>query len=119
MEPHADVLRRFYSQIQEVIEYPTRVAAKLYEKGVVSKDLLRKVDDREDKSAAIMSSVNTAVRADPKKLWVLIAVLEEFAESDIVASKMRHELDLQGLGEKCIAYPFDSTRSNYLYIRFI
>ena len=101
MDPHEEVLRCFYSQIQEAIEHPGGVAAMLYEEGVVAKELLRKVNEHSDKNAAIMSSVNAAVGADPKTLWVLIAVLEKFAESFPVASRMRDKLRSHGLeGEK-------------------
>ena len=95
-----DRLRRFYSDIQEAIAHPGRVVAMLYQEGVVSEEVVGKVDDHKlcsEKNSAIMRAVGAAVRADHKTLWVLIAVLEKFAESAPVASRMRDELRSHGL----------------------
>ena len=47
-----------------------------------------------ERNAAIMRAVRVAVRADPKKMWVLITVLEKFAESAPLAVKMRGALEI-------------------------
>ena len=100
----SDVLRCFYSDTQEAIAHPGSVAATLYQEGVVAEGVVGEVKDRglcSEKSATIMRAVGAAVKADPKKLWVLIAVLEKFAESAPVAKRIRDELRSRGLeGER-------------------
>ena len=46
-----------------------------------------------------MNAVQAAIGTDPKRLWVLIAVLEMFPACAPVASKMREMLRLRGLGQ--------------------
>ena len=106
MELLSQVLRRSFSDIQEVIAHPGRVAGMLYQEGIVSEEVVGEVGmptkPYSEKNAAIMRAVGAAVRADPKRLWVLIAVLEKFAESAPVAGRMRDELRSHGLeGEPC------------------
>ena len=70
----------------------------LFEEGVVAQEVVDEVNDRElylNKKSAIIRAVSVAVTADPRKLWVLIAVLEKFDESAPVASRMRDELHLE------------------------
>ena len=104
MEPHAEVLRRFYSQIQGAIAHPGSAATMLYEEGVVAREVVDEVTDREldlDKKVAIMRAVSAAVEVDPNKLWGLIAVLKKFSESAPLASRMRDDLHSHGLeGER-------------------
>ena len=96
----SEALRRFYNDTQEAIAHPGSVAGMLYQEGVVAERVVSEVNDHglcSEKNAAIMRAVGAAVRADPKKLWVLIAVLEQFAESAPVAKRMRDELHSHGL----------------------
>ena len=100
MEGHSEVLRQFFNDIQEAMVYPVRVVAKLYQEGVVSEDLVNEVEVSKpcsEKNAAIMRAVRAAVGTDPEKLWVFIAVLEEFTESGPLGRKMRDELRSRGL----------------------
>ena len=54
-----------------------------------------------------MRAVDAAVRGDPQKLWVFIAVMEKFAQSAPVASRMTDELRSHGLqGEQRNKFPF-------------
>ena len=96
MEPHSDVLRRFSSDIQRAIAYPGGAASMLYQEGVVFEDVVGEVVDSakpcSEKNAAIMRAVGAAVGADPKKLWVFIAVLEKFTEFAPVAPSFPHVL---------------------------
>ena len=96
----SEVLRCFYGDIQEVIANPESVARWLYQEGVVAEGIVGDVNDHglcSEKNAAIMRAVSAAIKADPKKLWVLIGVLKKFAESAPVASRMRDELHSHGL----------------------
>ena len=100
MDPHVEVLRSFYTKIQKVMAHPRSVAAMLYEEGVVAIELVSEVTGHElpsEKKAAIMRAISAAVEGDPKKLWVLITVLENFAESAPVGRKMEDELHSHGL----------------------
>ena len=100
----SEVLRGLYSDIQDVIAHPGGVASMLYQEGVVSEEVVGEVvvstKSYSEKNAAIMRAVGAAVRADPSKLWVVVAVLEKFAESAPVASKLRNELRSLGLEGK-------------------
>ena len=97
----SEALRCFYNDTQEAIAHPGSVAGMLYQEGVVAEGVVSEVNDRglcsAEKNAAIMRAIGAAVRTDPKKLWVLIAVLEQFAESAPVAKRMRDELHSHGL----------------------
>ena len=93
----SEVLRRFYSDIQEVIAHPRNTASLLYQEGVISEEVLNKPSS--EQSAAVMRAVSSAVKADPKKFLVLIAVLDRFTESAPVASRMRDALRSHWLGE--------------------
>ena len=90
------MLRRFYSDITEVIAHPRNVALRLYQEGVVAEEVLDEVivpaKPSSEKKDAIMRAVSAAVRGDPKKLLVFIAVLGKFAESAPMASRMRDAL---------------------------
>ena len=93
-----EVLRQFYSDIQESIAHPRKVASLLVSEAVVSEDTTEILSKPlSERNAAIMRSIRVAVRADPKKMWVVIAVLEKFTESFPVASKMREVLKRHGL----------------------
>ena len=94
----SEVLRRFYSDVQEVIAHPRSAASLLYQEGVISEEVLN-TEPSSEKNAAIIRAVSAAVKADPKKLLVLIAVLNRFAESAPVASRMRDALRSHWLGE--------------------
>ena len=104
MEPHSYILRHFFSDVQDVIAHPRRVASMLYQEGMVSEDVVDEVivstKPCSEKNASIMRAVSAAVKADPKKLFVLIAVLEKFPESAPVASKMGDTLCSHGLEGK-------------------
>ena len=99
------MLRRFYSDISEVIAHRREVALLLFQEGVVAEGVLHDVivqaKPSSEKKNAIMRAVSAAVRGDPKKFLVLIAVLEKFAESAPVASRMREAL--RAHGEQIIA----------------
>ena len=101
MEGHSEVLRRFFSDIQKTMVYPVSVAAKLYQEGVVSEDLVGEVvvstKPCSEKNAAILRAVGAVVGTDPEKLWAFIAVLEEFPASAPLGRKMRDELRSRGL----------------------
>ena len=100
MEGHSEMLRQFFSDIQKVMVYPVSVVAKLYQEGVVSEDLVNEVDvsrPYSEKNAAILRAVRAAIRTDPERLWVFIAVLEGFPESAPLGRKMRNELRSRGL----------------------
>ena len=102
MEPtlELEVLRRFYSNILDVIQHPVGVGTMLFQEAMVSEKVDKIVTPAKpllEKNAAIMRAVSAAVRTDAKKLWVLIAVLEKFAESAPVASRMRDKLRSHGL----------------------
>ena len=106
MDPHvveSEVLRRFYSDIQNVMVHPGGVAAQLFQERVVSEVVVDEVDvsgrTQEEKSVAIMRSVGAAVRGDPANLLVFISVLEKFSESAPVARRMRDALRSEWLGE--------------------
>ena len=101
MEPlsiETEVLRRFYSDIQEVMAHPRNTASLLYQEGVISEGVLN-TEPSSEKNSAIMRAVSAAVKGDRKKLLVLIAVLDKFAESAPVASRMRDALRSHWLGE--------------------
>ena len=97
----SEVIRSFYNSIQEVIAHPGGVTAMLYQERVVSEGVVDEVvvsnKPCSEKNAAIMRAVGAAVRGDPKKIWILIAVLESFAESISVANRMRDVLRSRGL----------------------
>ena len=99
----SEVLRKFYSDITEVIAHPRNVALLLYQEGVVSEEVLDKVivpaKPSSEKKDAIMRAVSAAVKGDPKKFLVLITALERFAESAPVASRMRDALRAHWLCE--------------------
>ena len=97
MEGHSEILKRFSSDIQKRMVYPVIVAAKLYEEGVVSEDLVNEVASSTkagcpDPCATILSAVGAAVETDPEKLWAFIAVVEEFPAIAPLGRKMRDEL---------------------------
>ena len=96
-----EVLRRFYKHIHEVIAHPRDVTLLLFQEGVVSKETLGEVivetKPISEKNVSIMRAVSSAVKGDPKKLLMLIAVLDRFAESAPVASRMRDGLRSQWL----------------------
>ena len=101
MEPHSDVLRHFFSDIQNAIAHPGSAASMFYQEGVVSEDVVGEVAASakpwSEKNASIMRAVGAAVGTDPKILWVLIAVLEKFRESAPIAIRMRDALRSHGL----------------------
>ena len=96
-----DVLRHFYSDIQECIAHPGDVASSLFSEGVISEGVLGEAElsskSLSERNAGIMRAIRVAVRADPRRVWVVIAVLEKFAESAPVARRMRGELESHGL----------------------
>ena len=100
----SEVLRRFFSNIHETIVQPRDVAFLLYQEGVVSEQVVDEVvvtgKPCSEKNAAVMRAVEAAVKADPKKVWILIGVLEKFAEPAPVASRMREELSSRGIEGK-------------------
>ena len=91
----SEVLRRFYSQVEAVID-PVGVAKLLFEEGVLTEDQLDEAElastPPAEKRAAILSAVRKVVRGNPKTLWVFIAALEKFPGSATVAQKMREAL---------------------------
>ena len=97
----SEVLRNNFSCIHEAIAHPLDMVLLLYQEGVVSKEAVGEVAVSTrpllEKNAAIMRAVEAAVGAEPKKLWVLISVLERFSESAPVADRMRKELASKGL----------------------
>ena len=97
------VLRSFCSSVTEVIVHPRDVALLLFQEGVVAEAVLDEVvvatRPSLEKNVAIMRAFSAAVKSDPVKLWVLIAVLEKSPESAPVASRMRDALRSHGLGE--------------------
>ena len=104
MDPQSAVLeifRRFSSNIQEVIVHPVRTATLLFQEGLISEEVVGDVvgtnNAPSEKNAAIMRAVRASVRADPNRLWVLIAVLKKFGESTPVADRMRDQLRSHGL----------------------
>ena len=99
------VLVKFYSDIQDSILDPVRVASLLRQEGVVSKSLLDEVSavnrvTQSERAASILRHVETTVRVDPKKFWVFVAVLEQSGPpACIVARTLRDAVDLHALGE--------------------
>ena len=97
----SEIFRRFFCDIQDVIAHPLSTATLLFQEGVISHEVVGDVEASNkalsEKNAAIMRAVRAAVRADSSRLWVLIAVLEKFAESAPVACRMRDELVSHGL----------------------
>ena len=98
----SQMLRIYSSDIHETLVHPREAALLLYQEGIFSEEVVDEADNSTKKSvpeknAAVMKAVRAAVKADRKKLWVLIAVLERFAECAPVASKMKHELRSRGL----------------------
>ena len=103
----SEVLREFYSDIFEAmasIAHPMWVASLLHKEGMVPDEVLGVMLDSTKpysvKNAAIMRAISTVVRADPKKLLVLMTVLERFPESAPVARRMRDALRSHELGER-------------------
>ena len=92
----SEVLRIFYNDIHQVIAHPRDVALLLYQEGVVAEGVLDEVTDparpSSEKTDVIMRAVSKAVKGDPKKLLMLIAVLGNFAESVPVANRMKERL---------------------------
>ena len=99
----SEVLRKFYSDIHQVIVHPRDVTLLLYQEGVVAEAVLDEAivpaKPSPEKTVALMRAVSAAVKGDPKKLLVFIAVLEKFPESAPVASRMRDELRAHWLCE--------------------
>ena len=99
----SEVLREFYHVITEVIAHPRDVALLLYQEGVVAEGVLDEVfvpaRPSSEKKDAIMRAVSAAVKGDPKKFLVLIAVMGTFAESAPVARRMRDALRAHWLCE--------------------
>ena len=91
-----NVLKDFYKSIHDVIAHPRDVALLLFQEGVVSEEVLGEVNvetrSLSEKNTAIMRAVSAAVKGDPKKLLILIAVLKRFAESTPVAKQMKEVL---------------------------
>ena len=90
------VLRRFYSQIEAVLD-PVGVAKLLWQGGLLTDAQLDNAKQSstplEQRTADIMSTVRKVVRGDPEKLWILITALEMFPASVTVANKMRQALN--------------------------
>ena len=104
VEPQAvevEVLSYFYNDIQECIAQPGGVAVMLFSEGVVSEEVLDQAElftkSPSEKNAEIMSAVTVAVKANPKRVWILIAVLEKGPKSAPVASRMRGALEIHGV----------------------
>ena len=95
----SEVLRHFYGDLHEVITDPARVARLLYQEGIVPDHVLHVVNitalPLDQKNATIMDAVRAAVKADPKTLWILIAVLEKI-QSAPLAKRMREKLYSMG-----------------------
>ena len=96
-----DVLTHFYSDIQLCIAHPGGVASLLISEGVVSEVVLDEAElsskSLSERNAGILRAIRVAVRAEHKKVWVVIAVLEKFTESAPVARRMRDVLNVYGL----------------------
>ena len=96
-----EVLRSFYCDVHDSIAHPRKTALLLFKEGVVSHGVLDDMFDSAkplgEKTAAIMRAVCAAVIADPERIRVLIAVLEKFAKTAPVASRMRNKLRSLGL----------------------
>ena len=103
MESAHEVLRSSYSDIHEAIAYPTKVALRLHQEGVVAEDVLDEVavatKTLSEKITSIMRAVSAAIKSDPNTIWVLIAVLRKFPESAPVANNMSDALRSHGLCE--------------------
>ena len=92
----SDVFRCFYSEIEAVLD-PAAVARLLWQGGVLTDAQL---DEAEHESTSlsqrksdIMSAVRKVIRGDSRKIWVLVAVLEKFPASCLIARRMREELN--------------------------
>ena len=92
----SEVLRNFYSDITEVMAHPRKVALQLFQEGVVAEPVLDEVNvparPPSEKKDAIMRAVSAAVKGDPKKFLVFIAVMQMFAEAAPVANRMKNAL---------------------------
>ena len=98
------VFRRFYSDIQDCIAQPGGVAAVLYSEDIVSEEVLDKAEllakPVAERNTAIMRAIRVAIKADHKRVWVLIAALEKYSESAPVAKNMRRALEIHRLAGK-------------------
>ena len=90
------VFRHFYSEIEAVLD-PAAVARLLWQGGVLTDAQL---DEAEHESTSlaqrksyIMSAVRKVIRGDSRKIWVLVAALEKFPASCLIARRMREELN--------------------------
>ena len=96
-----EVLKNNFSHIYEAITHSLDVAVWLYQEGVVSKEFVGEmaVSTRlfSENNVTIMRAVEAAVGAEPKKLWVLMSVLERFSESAPLTDRMRDVLISRGL----------------------
>ena len=99
-----DVLMHYDSEIQECIPHHGDIVSLLISEGVVSERVLdrKQLSSKplSERNADIMHSVRVAVIADPRRMGVLIAVLEKFTESTPVAKKMRGALEIHGLASE-------------------
>lgn len=90
------VLRRFYSEIEALID-PVAVARRLWQEGMLTEGQL---DDAElattsltQRKADLMSTVRRVVRGDPSKIWILVTTLEHFSATASIARRMTEELN--------------------------
>ena len=104
------VLEKFYSDIQDSILDPVRVASLLRQEGVVSKSLLDEISavnrfTLSERAASILHHVETAVKIDPKNFWALVNVLEQTGPpACIVAKRLRDAVELHALGKTLSHY---------------
>ena len=116
MAAESDVFRHFYSEIEAVLD-PAAVARLLWQGGVLTDAQL---DEAEHESTSlaqrksdIMSAVRKVIRGDSRKIWVLVAALEKFPASCLIARRMREEL-INGINEfhdyKMLFYMYNTAR---------
>ena len=92
----SDVFRHFYSEVEAVLD-PAAVARLLWQGGVLTDAQLDEAEltstSLAQRKSDIMSAVRKVIRGDSRKIWVLVAALEKFPASCLIARRMREELN--------------------------
>ena len=104
-EAESTVFKRFYSDVQDSILDPVRVASLLRQEGIAAESLTDKVSSENhitplEKAASIMRHVEAAIRVNRQSFWAFLAVLEQSGPPACdVAQKMKGAVELHKLGE--------------------